>query len=248
MTTIISLMWGNAYDRYGKNFVDTLDQYWPADVDLVVVSDRPLELPRGRVVPLARAVGLAECQARWRNDRRANGLGITGVRKVDPNGKSWRHDAVKWAPQGFAPEVAVADLPDGEVVAWFDADVVTFKPVPKGFVEGILGDADLCHLGRKASHSEIGFWAMRLSPATRAFAADFAEMYRSDKCFELTEWHSAFVFDHCLGALRAAGGDVKNLTPGQHGHVWFSEPTLSSCTDHLKGARKKIGHSAERRQ
>lgn len=55
-TTVISLMWGNAWERYGRNFVDTFDKFWPRSIEMVVVSDRPLELPRGRTVPLGQAV------------------------------------------------------------------------------------------------------------------------------------------------------------------------------------------------
>jgi hypothetical protein len=239
LTTIITLMWGDAWDRYGKNFAESLDRYWPKDVDLVVVSDRDLPLPRGCVVSLDLANGLAEFRSRWREDRKATGFD-SGFRKVDGRGYSWRHDAVKWAPQAFAPEVATADLLDGELAVWFDADVLTHKEVPEGWVDGIIGDADLCHLGRRNASSELGFWAVRLSPLTRSFLGMFANAYRSDRVFRFAEQHSGFVFDQCLPDLIEAGVAVKNLTAGMHGHVW-PDTILGKYTAHLKGRRKETG-------
>ena len=70
----------------------------------------------------------------------------------------------------------------------------------------------------------------------------FADMWRSDRVFELTEWHSAFVFDFCR---RRVVMNEKNLTPNGRGHV-FAQCSLKKWLDHLKGQRKVLGFSPER--
>lgn len=244
-TTVISLMWGNAWEQYGENFAETFARYWPGDVDLIVISDRPLPLRRGRCLPMANARGLAEFRDRHGGKRLAHGFDRPAGAKVDARGYSWRHDAIKWAPQAFAPELAAAQLPDDELMVWLDADVLTYRAIPHRFVDGLLGDAELCHLGRVPKHSEIGFWACRLNNRVRGFVSAFADQYRTDDVFKLKEWHSAYVFDACADALRNIGGNVVDLTPGGNGHVWFQSP-LGRYTDHLKGKRKAAGQSPER--
>lgn len=167
-------------------------------------------------------------------------------------GYSFRFDAVKFSRQCFIPEYAASLLPDGEVMVWLDADVVTLADVPAGFVEELLGGADVAYLGRQPKHSEIGFWACRIGPETRAWLAELADLFRSDAIFELKEWHSAFAWDHTRRLFEAGGAfgqgiDARNLTPGGSGHVWCTSP-LAPYMDHLKGKRKAKGKSPERRR
>ncbi len=239
MTTVISLMWGNAWELYGKNFALTFELFWPADVDLIVAADRELPLTVGRTRLMSDIPGLKDFQDRHALSQRARGLD-RGPKDI------WKFDAVKWAPQALTPDFLVAGLPDGEVVAWLDADVVTHTPVPSGFVDELLAGSDLCHLGRGQKHSEIGFFAIRLSPVTRGFLKAYADIYRSDAVFNLREWHSAYAFTYCLEGLRSVGGRILDLTPGGKGHVWF-QSRLCEYTDHLKGDRKRLGRSRERK-
>jgi len=240
-TTIVSLMWGTAWERYGKRFAATLHAHWPRHIDLLVVSDRELPLPRGRVVPLSDVRGLAEFQDRWKDDRKANGF-LPPPAKVDENGYSWRHDAVKWAPQGMAPEAVLPHVADGDLLVWLDADVVTFADVPVDLPERLLGGADVSFLGRAPKHSEIGYWSVRVLPKTRAFIAGMAGCYRSDAVFTEKQWHSAYIFDRERERARLSERD---LTPGGRGHVWF-QSDLGRYSDHLKGKRKDAGQSPER--
>lgn len=225
-------MWGTAWDRYGRTFADTFARYWPASVDLVIVTDRPLPTERARQIPLCD--GSAAFKARWAGDRLAEGFD-SGFRKLDGDGRSWRHNAVKWAPQGFAPIAALDGMNDGDLFVWFDADVETIAPVPEGWIEGLIGNHDVACLQRPRQHSEIGFYAMRLGPRTRKVLDRFAWFYASDRVFTLEEWHSAFVWDRALESV--PGLKVRNLNPRGKGHVWPNTP-LAELTLHKKGKLK----------
>jgi hypothetical protein len=249
MTTVVTGFHPAGYELYGKRFLETFGEHWPDEVNLVCYTEEPIFAAIGNRswLPLDALAcsGLKSFIQRNAGDPVKCGRQQTSAwrPKEIARGYSYRFDAVKFCKQLFYPEDAASLIPDGEILAWFDADVVTLKDVPAGFIESMLGDADVCHLGRAPSHSEIGFWAVRLGPATRGFLSALAAMFRSDTVFRLREWHSAFVFDYCLSGLENAS--VKNLTPGGKGHVWFQSP-LGRYTDHLKGDRKRLGKSPER--
>lgn len=235
--------------EYGDRFIETFCRYWPLDVRAHCYVESQ-GFPSGRInlrhLHLCDKIHLflerhkdnpasqgREPNSRWKESAREAGY-------------NFRFDAYKFCRQCVVPKHAAMFMRDGEILCWLDADVVTFADVPSGFVESLLGDADLVHLGREPKHSEIGFWAVRLNPSTRKFLADFSDVFTSDEVFKLKEWHSAFVFDVCRYAFIAAGGKSRNLTPGGAGHVWFQSP-LARYMDHLKGSRKGRGASAERK-
>lgn len=231
---VVTLMYGSAWERYGNIFATTFHRYWPAEADLVVVADRDLPLKRGRVTALNDIPGVVEFRARWNGHPKAAGMGRLGV-KVDEKGYSWRHDALKWMPQAMAPLAALDDMQDGEVLCWLDADVETTSAVPADWVEGLLGDCDVACLQRAGTHSEIGFYACRISPDTKAMLRHFAGLFADDTIFSLREQHSAFAFDVALNA--APWLKIRNLSPGKRGHVWPST-ALADHAVHKKGKRK----------
>lgn len=236
MIRVATLMWGTAWERYGELFAKSFEQHWPAAVELVVVTDRALPLRRGRQITLQEVAGYASFKARWGQDRVANGYDTPEGTKVTETGYSWRHDAVKWMPQGLVPIAAAAGLADGDVLICLDADIETTATIPEGWVETILGDADVACLQRTGTHSEIGFHAERISPATVQFLDTFAYFYTSGDVFRLNQTHSAFVFDRALEVdpwLK-----VNNLNPsGKKGHVFPASP-LGPYLRHDKGKRK----------
>lgn len=252
MTTVVTGWTGRGYDALGEQFGRTFEEYWPSSVPLWCYGDdSPLHTMftghhEIHLRPLWECAGLADFIARHKDNPEAHGRGSPrpGWREKDRRiGYSWRFDAAKFALQLFVPEAAAKHLPDGEILVWFDADVLTHRDVPEGFIEGLIGDNDICYLGREPKHSEIGFWAVRLSPLTRAFLSKMPSLYRSDMVFQLREWHSAFVFDAARAMIPMK---ERNLTPGGSGHVWHRSP-LGRYLDHLKGDRKALGRSPERR-
>lgn len=258
--TICTGAWGPKAKTYLETFLPGAFR-WPAEVNFVVYTDA---LPAGRVT---KAGADTNVQIRSLNDLRGweafmlrhQGDPTKTGREQRPEhswkpsavagGYNFRFDAVGFAGQAFAPEAAATTLPDGDVLCWLDADVVTHGQPPAGFIDKLVGDADGAYLGRGLKHSEIGFWAVRLCDRTRDFLHAFAEIYRSDRIFELGEWHSAYVWDETRRELarHGRGLNMKDLTPGGTGHVWHQSP-LRLHLDHLKGERKRLGRSPERRR
>jgi hypothetical protein len=239
-TVVVTGFSAEGYELYGRQFVSTFDYFWPKDVRLVCYYETPGVIAhRGTNISMYKCDGLADFLHRHRDNYQAKGF--------DARGRySFRWDAVKFCKQLFYPEHAAQTMRDGDILAWFDADVVTFRSPPNEFIDYLLGSADVCYIGRKGGHSELGFWACRLGPMTRYFLVSLADMYRTDRVFTLAEWHSAYVWDH---VRREHGGSLVfgNLTPEAKAveHAWF-QCELGKYTDHLKGPRKHKGRSPER--
>lgn len=234
------------YTEYGQRFLDTFDQHWPRDIDLTVYTEQPVAVPRGECRDLWQCQGVKEFVDRHSANPLYNGKVPTAVwrDKHRTRGYHFKTDAVKFCRQCFIPRDAAIDMADGDILVWLDADVVSFADLPRKFVEDLLGDADLVFLGRRGTHSEIGFWAVRLNERSRAFLDHFAHVWVCGVVFTLAEWHSAFMFDWCRA--NQFGLRQKNLTPNGTGHVWFQSP-LRKYTDHCKGERKALGYSPERK-
>lgn len=248
-TTIVSGFHPEGYQEYGAAFMQTFDRYWPPDVKIVVYTETPVPTP-GRIeqrslwsIPGVKEFidshqdpvyhGKKETRGWREKDRRAN--------------ESYRFDAVKFCKQLFVPDDAAWQLPDGDILAWFDGDVVSYEEVPDDLIGRLLDDHDLVYIGRNpGNHSDLGFWAVKLNANTRNLLRDIADSYRNGYIFSLHEWHSAYLFDHWVEKYRANGLiKTKSLTTG-HGHVWF-KCDIGKYTDHLKGPiRKKMRHSPER--
>jgi len=231
---VCTLCWGTAWDRYGKAFVKSFERYWPANVELYIITDKPLPTERAVQIPLDDVPGYQRFMNEYGESRGAMGYGQT-ERKADPEKRFWKNDAVKWAPQGLAPRAALDGMASGDLFCWLDADVITTAAPPLHWINALLAGADLACLQRERQHSEIGFWAARIGAGTVTAIKRFAELYESGDVFGLTEWHSGFVFD----AAMASQPDItiRNLSPVGRGHVWPKTP-LAQYTVHKKGKIK----------
>jgi hypothetical protein len=236
MLTIVTGWHPKGWKEYAWRFHETFPEFWPRDVRLVTYTEAPQELGRIECRSLWDIPHAKEFIETYRDDKRANGREVMPFWKesAKARGYNFRFDCWKFSRQGFIPYDALLKC-DTEFMAWFDADVITTRPVPKGFVESLMPAGNhVAYLGRVPKFSEIGFQLYRNSAEGLAVAKAVRDTYISRKVFELKEWHSAFVFDY---AVRAAGVPHHNLTPGGHGAVWQMSP-LAKYTDHLKGKRK----------
>lgn len=240
----------NGYEEYGRKFADTFAKYWPSNYKLLAYTETPVALPRGECRSLWDCHGVKDFIDKYKNDPVATGKKATKLWAQRLNGRyNFRFDAVKFCRQIFIPLNASTLADSGDIIVWLDGDVVTFAKVPETYIEDTLGDYDLCYLGRKKHYPEIGFWACKNNVQGRAFMKSMVRMYRSGKVFELSEWHSAWVFNHCRMHLEGRE-ELRGLdmTPDGSGHVWF-QSSLKDFSDHLKGdARKKLGYSPEGRK
>jgi hypothetical protein len=251
MTITVVTGWHPAgFSAYANKFCETFARYWPPEIRCCAYVEERVEglPPRIEQRSLWLIDGARAFLDRNGPSAAANGREPTETWKdKEREAKySFRFDACKFFKQLIIPHHAAwSTMTDGEILCWLDADVVSFRKVPADLVSGLLGDADLCFLGREPKHSEIGFWAVRLNSTTREFLKALSWCYLSEGVFMLAEWHSAYVFDH---VRREFAGRMKqrNLTLGGGGHVWFKTP-LGKYMDHLKGEkRKRLGHSLER--
>jgi hypothetical protein len=224
---------------YGERFLETFDRNWPAEVELQVYVEEMFDAPRGACRDLWSIPGARECAEvyaapifsgaepteRWKPKERMKGY-------------SFRFDAGKFWKQILIPQTAAQDMANGDALVWLDGDVETLAPVPGGLIDELLGDADVCYLGREPKHSEIGFWAVRLNDKTRKFLAEIAAMYSSRWVVDLKEWHSAFVWDT---VRKRSDLSERNLcAPGARGSV-FPQSPLRRYLRHDKGKRKPGG-------
>lgn len=237
MVTVVSGVHPAGLIEYGHRFLSGWS-HWPRSHKLAFYTELPNEMPVGAINrSVWECEGAVAFYERHRNRPESNGRRTSSY--------SFAFDAVKFFKQLFIPEHAAAFLPDGEALCWLDADVVTHTKVPEHLIEAALDGNDLCYLGRDATHSEIGFWAVRLNAASRGFLKSLADMYRTDTFLQLKQWHSAYVFDACRAdAEEASALRARNLTRGHRGHVWF-RTELGKYTDHTKGPRKRNGYSPE---
>lgn len=225
---------------YGQNFLASFDKNWSPSIDLKVYVEESHQMPRDACRLLWDIPGAREFMDRHKDDQFLSG------RKKRPEsrwkatqiqaGYSFRFDAMKFFKQIIIPDHAAQDMADGDILIWLDGDVVTTKPVTEEAIFKIIRDAEICYLGRERSHSEIGFYAVRLNAKTRAFLKFIADMYRTDAFLDLEEHHSAFIHDY---GRKQADMLERNLTPGGRGHVWERSP-LAAWSLHLKGKRKGI--------
>jgi hypothetical protein len=228
--------------QYGERFLAAFDRYWPRSTELQVYVEEPTPMPRDAERSLWSIPGATEFRARWAADPKVNGREAQPCwkeREVS-RGYSFKTDAYKFFKQILIPEAAAVGLEPGDVLVWLDADVETTAAVPEGFVDQLLGDADVAYLGRTGSHSEIGFWAVRIGDQqdrVRHFLHAIAEQYRSGRFLDLPEWHSAFVWDHVRRSMEVPLCERNLVRPGLRGHVW-PYTALASYTRHDKGARK----------
>lgn len=245
MITICTGWNPRGYHEYGKRFAESFAKYWPQSAKLVVYGEEKVELPRGEFRLLSEIPGCMEFLDRWRDDKAANGTQPNKAWKPKEHRirYSWRFDAWKFSRQGFIPFDAALRC-DTEYLAWLDGDVVTHSPVPENAFENLLRpDKSIAYLGRGMHPSEIGFQLYRL-PKALIFLKEFRDLYATDHVFALRVTHSAFVWDNARSHFD--GSMFQDLTPHGHGHVWF-QSDLKKWTDHLKGKRKELGFSEERR-
>jgi hypothetical protein len=240
------------YSLYGRNFADGFAKFWPAAYGLAVYTEEPVTLPKGECRSLWDCPGVAEFIARHKNNPEACGKKANKLWRPKHIGRDYnfRFDAVKFCKQLFIPAHAASRAGADDIIVWLDGDVKTDAKVPDAFVEGVIGEADLVYLGRNGYHSELGFWACRNNERGRLFMNGLASCFITDAVFKLSEWHSAWVFDHVRAAQSARKRDplrALNLTPNGAGHVWMQSP-LRAFSDHLKGVRKAIGSSPERKR
>lgn len=246
--TVITSFGERGYEQYGRRFIETFDRYAGGEIDLLVYAEHNFpHNPEGRMEVRALfdvkvCADFIDCYA---GNHRAAGREPTAAwkRKDRDAGYSFKTDAVKFCRKVFAVADAARRMQEPGVLVWLDADVVSLERFSSEFFIDLLGDADVAYLGRDGVHSECGFLAFRL-PIALSMIRVWEAYYESGRFLDQVEWHDSYLFD--LARQSRPHVKYRNLTPGGRGHVWVNSP-LGRHFDHLKGERKAMGYSPERR-
>lgn len=241
------------WEKYGRRFVETFKQFWPASVQLHVVSEDALPGLDGdsKFWRLDQSEAWTKFQhdnimELWvRGDGAAKRPSGIAPRWLATSGLNFRFDAWKFSKKVFAIELVADSIKCGRL-CWIDADVLTFAPVPEDLPQRMLpiGKAISC-LSRRGYHSECGFVGYNLHhSATMNFIRAFSNLYTSAEVFKLAEWHDSWVFDWLRNKMLI---DTYAIPHKSHGHP-FINSELGLYMDHLKGKRKDTGRSQGQEQ
>jgi hypothetical protein len=250
--TVVTTFNASGYQLYGQRMIQSFLQNWPSTVTLYVyaegcsVEETALNL---KVFDLEQESSkLVAFKQRWKNVPKANGdVSQDPVRsKRKDAGKGFKWDAIRFSHKVYAIFDAAVKTQD-DFLIWMDADNYCHSPVSQERIEQLIPvDKDLCYLGRKGKFSECGLYAMNLgSPNIQKFLQAFEYMYEDAEngIFTLAEWHDSFVFD----AVRNSYPELHELNWSAGLVVGEGHPLINSewgaYLDHLKGARKQLGHS-----
>jgi len=248
--TVITTFNQAGLKQYGQRMIDTFEQYWPAEVDLVVYAEncKPTVSRANTCVTdlLSDSADLQQFIHRHHNNPLAHGQS-TADRQVDPK-KQFRWDAVRFAYKVFSTALAATTIKTDWLI-WLDADTHTHSLVPmSGLLALCPDDSMISYLGRSETyHSECGWVAYNLNNSqTQQFIKDFVDMYNKDEIFALDEWHDSYVWDvvrrrYC-GANKFYNLNPAPDTKGLAGHP-FINSALGLYLDHVKGKRKIAGQS-----
>lgn len=241
------------WEKYGKRFVETFEQYWPKSIQLHVVSED--ELPRQFLNTEGPKFWSLDDSKSWQTfrDNNAFRLWVHGNSstprppKVAPrwrenSGYNFRFDAYKFSKKVFAIELVTEQLKVGRAL-WLDADVLTFAPVPESLPELILPlSCAVSCLTRIGYHSECGCVGYNLDhPETAYFIKAFAGLYHTEEVFLLPEWHDSYTLDWLRNKLLTATYAIPHKSKGHP----FINSLLGKYMDHLKGRRKDAGRTSK---
>jgi hypothetical protein len=257
--TVVTGFSPEGLNEYGWNFIKSFCENWPVEVMLVMYVEAPIfdirltpidkfiggKRRRVEIRLLLEARGCAEFIARHKDNPAACGTDVQSnwKERERDEGYNFRFDAVKFCRMAMFAADAARKIEPGRILVWLDGDVMTKRPVPENFVEGLIGDHEVCYLGREPKHPDTAFVAFQ--DEGLAVARHWGNIYEDDAVFHLPETHSAFVLRCVMKGMENLGLDALNLTPKGRGHVWFQSP-LAQYMDHLKGQkRKRRGRSKE---
>lgn len=223
------------WEQYGKKVHRHLKN-WPKDAEILWYTEG-FELPKGRAtgIPLDSIPMLQQFKGKWRFYKAPD----------------WRFDVVRFANKAYAAYTALRDY-EGLGV-WMDADILAYKPLPEGFIEGLLPEgAYIALFQRDGMHSETGLWLVDgKHPHHKAFMDAFISWYESARFRDAHEWHDCVMMDATIRSFQRAGLiDVHNLSGerSKSAHP-MAGGEVAKYLDHMKGpTRKAIGRSPENKE
>lgn len=241
--TVVTSCSLRGWQEYGKKCIPTIFKHWPNDITVHLVSEDQISfdnlpiLDKGRFTTWALQNSEHEKVFREKNKFNAVARGKKGSTSY-----SYLFDAWKFSKKVFAIDLVASQIKCGWLL-WLDADIKTYKPLPREVLERVLPEGhNLSYLARKTKHTECGFVGYNLNVlGTREFIRSFAAAYSSGLVFNLKEWHDSWVFDWLRKASTVKGYEIPHTSEQQP----FNYSELGQYMDHLKGPRKLYGYSKD---
>lgn len=214
------------FEQYGHRWIESV-RHWPkADFVMYAEGFEP-DFPHKRCEEVER-------------------LEAFKAKHADYIAPSWRYDIKRFSNKVFAAYDALYDH-DG-IGVWLDADCVTFKDIPDGFIEGLLDGAYLAHFDRPGHYTETGLWVMDCRhPEHKAFLDTWVDWFESGAFKQLHEWHDCTTLDATIRMFKRDGRIKTKSLSGEHGKGMhpMAKAATSQYIDHCKGPRKNLGFSPE---
>jgi hypothetical protein len=226
------------FEQYGRRWIDSIEN-WPSAAEFVIYGE-------GTDIPdyLERMSDLGHGLGNLTHNFMPPRCDAFKAKYQDYKPPSWRFDVVKFCNKVFAAYDALYNH-DGLGV-WLDADAVTYRQIPEGYIESLLPEG--CYLAHFKRHhyTETGFWLVDCRhPEHKAFFDYWIGLFESGKFQQLPEWHDCTTLD---ATIRAFKGRAKthSLSGEFEGDMHpMSKVDLAKYIDHCKGPRKDLGYSPE---
>lgn len=179
------------YKRYGKDFVESWQKYWPASIGLTIYYEGEES-----------AFDMQTHGISWRPIEEVEHLSdyMKSLQFPIMHGIVGQSYDINWdARMGRKTFIQVHAMRKfGGKVFWIDADSVTHTHVPEGFLDNCLPDDRLnCFLGRDGwYYTESGFIGFNANhPLASRFAKNYIHTFISGTIFTQPGWHDCFAFD-----------------------------------------------------
>ena len=238
------------FDLYGKRMLKTFSSNWPSDITMHVYYQnckvQNLLTDNFELIDINSIEALKKFKSKHSLNFKRNGY-ENGFIDFLLRRKTYRYDAVRFSHKSFAMFDCAQRIKDG-ILLWIDGDTVFHNIMTREEIENLCpSDMDYGFFGRKNYHSETGLIYFNLSSSKcRDMLDTFIQLYRSNKLFELKEWHDCEAFDYARSTIEGiVGNNWSNDTPEEGEGGWH--PLVNSewgmYIDHLKGGRKVNGRS-----
>lgn len=238
------------YTLYGKKFIETFDTYWDKTIPLYVYFEGPkdhevYQLQNERIFILDYDTECPKQVDFEKRNAKNKKIFIDSYFNI-------KEAAVRFSHKVYALTYHCKKNISHYVV-WLDADTITIGDVDSTWLDKLTHkNCYISTLVRVNVPIEAGFILLDTThPYHKEFIYRYEDIYNSDKIFGYKEWHDGYLLDLLIKAMHKEEKiKIFNLSPpnyGKHGHP-FVEGILGEKLDHLKGKRKQLGYSVERRK
>lgn len=240
---VVSTCNASQWSLYGRQMAESFIEYWPTDAQLTVYGDVYFTGPRGvnwHPMPV------------WFSDWKNDHLGDREACGMQGKKYNFRRDCVRFAHK-IAALTDIAKNCRAEILIMIDIDTVTDRHIDLGKLRSWLPEiSQMAWLDRDNMYPECGFVMFRPShPAIRDLMRRLEACYMTGRVFDFKETHDSYVIQQLVEVMVLKGEMSRPYSlsgPYRKMHHPFVFSELGDYMDHLKGGRKAIGASPERRK